>query len=184
VLVAPATSAGTSATTSVWFPPGQWTDYFSGKTYTGPSTQDVTTDWNAMPVFVRAGGIVPTRTGNVTNDVQNPLNKVTMTVATGADGAYSLYEDDGSTVGKQSATTAVHYTETGHTLRIDAAQGSFSGQPTNREWTAVFAGATQPTTVRVDGTATTAWKFDAGRHTLTVTVPSRSVRATTTITYS
>jgi hypothetical protein len=184
VLVAPATSAGTTASTSVWFPPGQWTDYFTGRTYTGPSTQDVTTDWNAMPVFVKAGGIVPTRTGDVANDVQNPLTKVTLTVAGGADGSYSLYEDDGeSAPGGPSATTAVSYTENGHVLHIAAAEGTYPGQATDREWTAVFTGATSPTTVRVDGEATQNWKFDPDRHTLTVTVPERSVTAATTITY-
>ena len=37
-LVAPVTTPGTTATTSVWFPPGRWTDYFTGKTYSGGTT--------------------------------------------------------------------------------------------------------------------------------------------------
>jgi alpha-glucosidase (family GH31 glycosyl hydrolase) len=137
-----------------------------------------------MPVFVKAGGIVPTRTNNVTNDVQNPLTKVTLTVSGGADGSYSLYEDDGTTTSKQSATTAIHYTESGHTLNIAPAQGTFTGQPTDRQWTAVFTGATAPATVTVNGTPTTDWKFDANRHTLTVTVPARSIRSATTISFT
>ncbi|MCW2945374.1 MAG: alpha-xylosidase [Actinoallomurus sp.] len=189
VLVAPATSPGGTATTSVWFPPGQWTDYFTGRTYTGPSTQNISTDWNSMPVFIKAGGIVPTRTDNVTNDVQNPLTKVTLNVTEGAGGTYSLYEDDGqSTAPNQSATTAVRYTENrrDHVLHIDPARGTFSGQVTGRQWTVVFTGATAPTAVRINGaTAPTAnWKFDANRRALTVTVPTRSVRAATTISYS
>jgi alpha-glucosidase (family GH31 glycosyl hydrolase) len=184
VLVAPATSAGTSSTTPVWFPPGRWTDYFTGKTYTGPSVVNVTSDWNSMPVFVKAGGIVPTRTDNVTNDVQNPLNKVTLTVSTGADGTYSLYEDDGRSASK-SATTRVRYTDKGHTLRIDAAKGSFDGQVAERQWTAVFTDAGAPSTVRVDGAAAPAgsWKYDPDHRTLTVTVPARSIRSATTISY-
>lgn len=38
--------------------------------------QASTTGLNSMPVFVKSGGIVPTRTGKVTNDVQNPLSSV------------------------------------------------------------------------------------------------------------
>jgi alpha-glucosidase (family GH31 glycosyl hydrolase) len=76
-----------------------------------------------MPVFVKAGGIVPTRTDNVNNDVQNPLSKVTLTVSTGANGRYSLYEDDGRSSGPKSATTKVRYTENDHTLRIAPAKG-------------------------------------------------------------
>ncbi|WP_329259633.1 carbohydrate-binding protein [Actinoallomurus sp. NBC_01490] len=186
VLVAPATSAGTSSTTSVWFPPGKWTDYFTGKTYTGPAVADVTSDWNAMPVFVKAGGIVPTRTDNVTNDVQNPLNKVTLTVSGGADGMYSLYEDDGRSASPKSATIRMRYTDKTHTLRIEPAKGSFSGQVGSRQWTAVFTNANAPSTVRVNGTPAPAgsWKYDPDRRTLTVTVPARSIRTATTISYS
>ena len=42
VLVAPVTTADddSAATTSVWFPPGSpWTDYFTGRTYQGGTTQ-------------------------------------------------------------------------------------------------------------------------------------------------
>jgi alpha-glucosidase (family GH31 glycosyl hydrolase) len=80
VLVAPVTTPGTTATTSVWFPPGSnWTDYFTGQTYTGGTTHDITTDLGSMPVFLKSGGIMTTRTDNVTNDVQNSLTKVTVT---------------------------------------------------------------------------------------------------------
>ncbi len=73
VLVAPITTAGNVACTPVWFPPGQWTDYFTGKTYAGTGTQNVSADLNAMPVFIKAGNFIVTRDDNVANDVQNPL---------------------------------------------------------------------------------------------------------------
>jgi alpha-glucosidase (family GH31 glycosyl hydrolase) len=189
VLVAPATSPGATATTSVWFPPGQWTDFFTGRTYTGPSTQNITTDWNSMPVFVKAGGIVPTRTDNVTNDVQNPLTKVTLNVAEGAGGSYSLHEDDGrSTAPNRSATTAVRYTENrrDHVLHIAPVRGTFKSQVTRRQWTVAFTNAAAPTVVHIDGVRVPAanWTFDKDRRTLTVTVPTRSVSTATTISYS
>ncbi|GAA2642606.1 TIM-barrel domain-containing protein [Paractinoplanes durhamensis] len=54
-LVAPVTTPGTSATTTVWFPPGNtWKDYFTGRTYAGGSTAQVTTTLDTMPVFVRS----------------------------------------------------------------------------------------------------------------------------------
>jgi hypothetical protein len=60
LLVAPVTTPGTTATTPVWFPPGTtWTDYFTGQTYAGGSTQTVTSGLDTMPVFVRAGATVP-----------------------------------------------------------------------------------------------------------------------------
>lgn len=168
LLVAPVTTPGTQATTSVWFPPGQWTDYFTGKTYAGGTTQQITTGLDTMPVFLRSGGIMTTRTANVTNDVQNPMTKLTATVATGAKGTFTLYEDDGSTTNKaQSARTRLTYTENHgeHTLTIGPAQGRFPGA---REWTAKFLGVpTAP--VKVSG-ASGNWTWDATTQSLTVKV--------------
>lgn len=188
LLVAPVTTPGTTATTSVWFPPGRWTDYFTGRTYEGGTTQDITTGLDSMPVFVRAGGIVPTRTDDVTNDVQNPLTKVTLTVAEGDSGSHTLYEDDGTTTDRgQSATTTVRYTEAGakHTVRIGPAVGDFSGQVTKREWTVVFRNATEPASATVNGARLSphAYDWDGTARTLTVKLPERSIHAPVTFTY-
>ncbi|MFE2427309.1 TIM-barrel domain-containing protein [Streptomyces sp. NPDC059373] len=188
LLVAPVTTPGTTATTSVWFPPGQWTDYFTGKTYAGGTTQDVTTGLDTMPVFTRAGAIVPTRTDNVTDNDRNPLAKVTLDIAEGASGSYDLYEDNGTTTDThQSATTRIRYTETGrqHTVRIGPAAGSFRGQVTGREWTVSFVNATAPTTVTANGTrlSSHAYHWDSGTRTLTVRLSQRNVRTPITFTY-
>ncbi|WP_206786271.1 TIM-barrel domain-containing protein [Amycolatopsis sp. MtRt-6] len=185
LLVAPVTSPGTPATTSVWFPPGQWTDYFTGRTYAGGTTQQVTSDLGTMPVFLRAGGITATRTADVTNDVQNPLNRVTVTVAPGASGTFSLYEDNGVSSAR-SATTKITYSERSgaHTVTVAPAQGAFQVGP--REWTVKFLGvAAAPSRVRVGGgwAPSSAWKWDAATKTLAVTVPMRPGRAPVTVTY-
>ncbi|WP_305787228.1 TIM-barrel domain-containing protein [Symbioplanes lichenis] len=62
LLVAPVTTPGTSATTTVWFPPGTtWKDVFTGRTYKGGTTATVTTTLATMPVFLRAGAANPLR---------------------------------------------------------------------------------------------------------------------------
>lgn len=188
VLVAPVTTPGTTATTSVWFPPGQWTDYFTGQTYAGGTTQNITTDLGSMPVFVKAGGIVPTRTGDVTNDVHNPLTKVTLSVATGAPGSYTLYEDNGSTTDPhQSTNTTIRYSESGgrHTLTIGPAVGHFTGEVADRQWTVAFLDATAPTAVTANGVAlaASAYHWDATAHTLTITLPQRDIHAPVVVGY-
>jgi VCBS repeat-containing protein len=189
VLVAPVTTPGTTATTSVWFPPGSsWTDYFTGKTYAGGTTQDVTTDLGSMPVFLRSGGITATRTDDVSNDVQNPLSKVTVTVAGGRPGSFSLYEDNGTTTDtRQSATTRIRYTEGDptHTALINPAVGSFTGQVSQRQWTLAFMNATAPANVTINGRPAPAgsWSWDSATRTLTVTAPSQSVHSPLTISY-
>lgn len=190
MLVAPVTTPGTTATTSVWFPPGsQWTDYFTGQTYAGGTTQNITNGLDTMPVFVRAGAVVPTRTSNVTSDDKAPLTKVTLTVAAGASGSFSLYEDDGTGTGPgHSAVTKIRYRENGtkRTVTINPATGTFHGQVRNRQWTVSLLGATAPTAVRVGGSRLSphAYHFDDATRTLTVTLPPRSLHAPITVTYS
>jgi hypothetical protein len=59
-LVAPVTTPGTTATTTVWFPPGDtWTDYFTHQVYPGGTTAQITTTLATMPVFVKGHASVP-----------------------------------------------------------------------------------------------------------------------------
>ncbi|WP_220036774.1 TIM-barrel domain-containing protein [Curtobacterium sp. MCBD17_021] len=202
VLVAPVTTANGddgTATTSVWFPAGDtWTDWFTGKTYEGGTTADVTTDLTTMPVFVRSGGIVPTRSHHVANDAA-PLDAVTVTVAAGADGSFALHEDSGegqpaaaagasARVAGNSAATAMRFTQQadGGTLDISPVDGSFDGQVRERSWTATFTNAERPQTVTVDGApvAASEWTYDADSRTLTVPVAERSVTDRTVVRYS
>jgi alpha-glucosidase (family GH31 glycosyl hydrolase) len=194
VLVAPVTTANDTNTgtakTSVWFPEGSsWTDWFTGRTYAGGTTADVTTDLDSMPVFIRSGGIVTTRSHDVANDDKGPLDAATVTVASGSNGTGSLYEDDGTTTadGIKSATTALDYTEGAGqaSLAIGAVKGSFTGQVTNRAWTVEFTNAAQPIAVSVDGVKqpASAWTYDATTRTVTVTVATRPVSQATTVSY-
>jgi alpha-glucosidase (family GH31 glycosyl hydrolase) len=185
LLVAPVTTAGTSAATSVWIPPGIWTNYFTGRSYTGPSKQSVVTDWNAMPVFIKAGGIVPQRTDNVANDVQNPLDQVTLIVGAGGDGSFNLYEDEGESdfPTTDAATTKIVYSEQSgaRTLSIGAPSGTFTGQAATRTWTADFVGVAAPSSVSADGSTIgpsnsgMGWSYNATTATLEVRLGSSDV---------
>ncbi|MFD5536588.1 TIM-barrel domain-containing protein [Streptomyces sp. NPDC127079] len=192
MLVAPVTTPGTDTTTSVWFPPGRWTDYFTGRAYTAPTggaTYAITTTLDTMPVFVRAGGIVTTRSDDVPNDSRSPLDEVTVTVAPGTSGTYSLYEDDGTTANPgRTATTRIRYAEHKgtHLLTIAPTRGTFPGQVGRRTWTVSFLGVgAAPSRVSAGGArlATTAWHWDADTHVLRVTLPPRSIRTATAVSY-
>ncbi|MER7694917.1 DUF5110 domain-containing protein, partial [Streptomyces sp. NPDC097610] len=189
MLVAPVTTPGSTATTSVWFPPGsQWTDYFTGQTYAGGTTQNITTGLDTMPVFVRAGAVVPTRTSNVISNDKAPLTKVTLTVAAGASGSYVLYEDDGTTGPGHSAVTKIRYRENGakRTVTINPTTGTFHARLKTRQWTVSLLGVTTPSTVRIGGSLLSPddYHFDSTTRTLTVTLPPQSLHASTTVTCS
>ena len=192
VLVAPITTPNDSngnGSVSVWFPPGTWTDYFTGHTYTGPSTATVTDPLSQMPVFLKAGGILPTRTDYVDNQQQSPLTKLTVNVPAGADGSYNLYQDAGEGTGYrsgQSTTAPLSWNDTSRTLTIGAQTGSYSGAPTSRAYTLRLSNSDAPTAVSVDGVQIpeTGWAWNANRRIVTVTTAALPLSSSHTITLS
>src|SRR5205085_2928372 len=73
VLVPPITSPNDgngNASATLWVAPGTWSDCFTGHVYSGPSTVTIADPLSRMPVLVKAGGIVPTRTDYVDNQAQ------------------------------------------------------------------------------------------------------------------
>ena len=188
VLVAPVTTPGTTATTKVWFPAGNsWTDWFTGRTYAGGTTRSIPTRLDTMPVFVKAGGIVPTRSNAVANDTA-PLTKVTLTVAQGAAGTSSLFEDDGTTDDRsRSRTTDLRYSEGANraTLQVRPRSGGFAGEVARRSWTVRFRNAQAPRAVTVNGVEAPAgsWTWDAGTRTVTVTTKARATGSPLDVSY-
>ena len=174
LLVAPITSpndASGNGSASVWVPPGSWTDWFTGTTYTGPATVTITAPLSRMPVLVRGGGIVPTRTDYVENAGQRPLTQVTLNVAAGADGSYSLYQDAGDGPAGQSSTTPFTWSEGSRSLTIGATAGTYPGAVSSRAYTLRLSNTAAPASVSVDGSPLpeTAWSYNGDRRTLTVT---------------
>ncbi|MFD5829689.1 TIM-barrel domain-containing protein [Lentzea sp. NPDC060358] len=150
MLVAPITTPGTTASTRVWFPPGQWTDYFTGQVYQGNTWATVSAGLDTMPVFLRSGGVLVERTGNVTNDAQNKTDALTVHVTAGAKGEFSLYEDGGK---KLSSRTRI--VQDGDKVTVHPAKGWFPGKVSKRDWTVVVHNA-DGTTRTVKATAKSA----------------------------
>jgi alpha-glucosidase (family GH31 glycosyl hydrolase) len=190
MLVAPITSAGTTASTQVWLPPGTWTDYFTGKTYTGPSIQTITDDLTKMPVFIRAGGILPIQP-YMDDSTQKSVDPLTLNVYTGADGTFSLYEDNGEGLDYQHnkyALTPISYSQRQSTIQIEAAQGRYAQQLTQRSYLVnIINVATTPSSVTVNGqvlsqtSSGTGWTYDANAQTVHVAVNQRSTQSALTI---
>jgi hypothetical protein len=192
VLVAPITSpndANGNGSVGVWIPPGTWTDYFTGTSYTGPSTTTITDSLAQLPVLIKSGGVVPTRTDYVDNQAQTPLTQLTLNVAAGADGSFSLYQDAGEGTGYQSgqsSTAAISWKDSARTLTVAANSGSYGGQPTQRSYTLRLSNSAAPTAVLVDGSQVpeTAWAYNPNSRTVTVTTASLPVGAAHTVTLS
>ena len=95
-LVAPALSENASDV-NVWIPPGVWYDYFNGTKYTGPQDISVRAELDEIPVFVKAGAIVPMGP-EVRYADEKPLDEITLDIyPTIGTTSYTLFEDDGTT---------------------------------------------------------------------------------------
>ncbi|WP_371483765.1 ricin-type beta-trefoil lectin domain protein [Kitasatospora sp. NBC_00315] len=190
VLVAPITSpndANGNGSASVWVPPGSWTDYFTGRTYTGPATVTITDPLSQMPVLIRAGGILPTRTDYVDNAGTSPLTRLTVNVAAGADGAFSLYQDAGEGAGYrsgQSTSAPLTWNDTSRTLTVGAQSGGYGGAPTARAYTLRLSNSAAPTAVLVDGVQVpeTDWSWNSNRRTVTVSTAPLALGSAHTVT--
>jgi hypothetical protein len=182
VLVAPITSAAGSV--SAWIPPGTWTDYFTGTSYTGPTTATITAPLSRMPVLVKSGGILPTRTDYVQNQ-QQPLTQLTLTVGAGANGNFALYQDSGEGTGP-SGSTPIAWNDASRTLTVGATAGTYPGAATARAYTLRLTNSVAPTAVSVDGVQVpeTAWSYNAASRTVTVTTASLPVGGAHTVTLS
>jgi hypothetical protein len=112
MLVAPVTTPGNVTSERVWFPPGTWTDWFTGATFQGPSTQTLTVPLNRMPVFVKAGGIIPEQVPMDHVGAQ-PDAPLTLRVYPGAPGHFTLYQDAGSGTGYQKGEASLTSITTG-----------------------------------------------------------------------
>ena len=191
MLVAPITSAGDTASTQVWLPPGTWTDFFTGKIYTGPSVQTITDNLSQMPVFIKAGGIVPMQP-YMDYSSQKPVDPLSLSVYAGANGSYTLYEDSGEGLAYQqgqSAQTTISYTQSqSATITIGAEQGHYTGQPSQRGYAISLVNvASAPTTVTVNGQTLSqtssgeGWTYNAATQTVSITLAERSTQSALSI---
>jgi hypothetical protein len=189
VLVAPVTKPGTVSTESVWFPPGHWTDWFTGATFTGPSQQTLTVPLDRMPVFVKDGGIVPEQ-APMSHVGARPDARTILRVYPGAPGRFSLYQDAGTGNGYQhgqySRTTITSRPGPGRSpkmsVEIDSSRGRYAGQASTRNFSVRLMRLTAPRTVVVNGHRVENWTYDATTHTVIIPVDDLPLGAGAVIT--
>ncbi|WP_140984804.1 TIM-barrel domain-containing protein [Asticcacaulis tiandongensis] len=139
-----------STSRQVYLPAGaDWYDFYTGQKHTGGQELNVAAPLDQMPLFVKAGSIVPM--GPVTQYVdEKPDAPLTINVYTGADGAFSLYEDDGVTNAYQKAGAHSRinfsYDDKSGVLTIAAREGNFEGMVANRQFKVRFIRAGGKTT--------------------------------------
>ena len=96
----------TEKSREVYLPAGtSWYDLRSGKKYEGGQTITAAADLDSIPVFVKAGSILPlAKPGSSTADMQE---EILLQAYAGADGSFTLYEDAGDGYGYEKGEYCV-----------------------------------------------------------------------------
>jgi alpha-D-xyloside xylohydrolase len=141
----------------VYFPKCEgWYDYYTGRFQEGGVCESVDAPYGRMPLYVRAGSIVPAGPEIQWSD-EKPADVIDLYVYQGADGEFTLYEDENVNYNYENgAYTMIDfaYSEVDQTLRIGARQGAFPGMLEERTFNVIKiskAGTSQPQIIRYVG---------------------------------
>ena len=146
----------TATKTAVKYLPkgAMWYDYWTNKQYKGGQRVTITTTFDRVPMFVRAGSILPLGPEMQYVGEKNWYN-LELHIYPGADGSFTLYEDEGDNYNYEKGTYSViqfSWNEKTHTLTIGDRQGRYPGMLQNRQFTVVMPDGKRQT-VRYDGNA-------------------------------
>ncbi len=155
LLVAPVVQRG-ARERELYLPPGLWYSWQDDARYVGPRRIRVPAPLERMPIFARAGALLPTRSA-VAHAAERPEEPFCLHVFPGADGAGEWVEDDGETLayrrGVVARTSARLWSRAGGRLRLELGprEGSFEVAP--RPARVHLHACPPPSSVWLDGAA-------------------------------
>lgn len=189
-IVTPGVGLGHVSHQTVWFPQGDWYNYFTGEHFASKGATDalVSADINEFPLYVKGGVPIPMQP-YAPRMASAPLATLIVRCYPGPDGKkgeFTLYEDDGVTRDYQHgafATTPLSYLRQGDkiTVTVGPTKGSYAGQVTQRDIVVELPNTSRATKVMVDNKAVHP-TYDATLCINLIAVPARSVARATTIT--
>jgi alpha-glucosidase (family GH31 glycosyl hydrolase) len=142
-----------AAKTKAWIPEGIYIDWMTGMIYKGNMWLNLYRNMELMPILLKAGAIVPCAVlGESQNGTDNP-KKLEITVCAGADGEFTLYEDDGISMdyreGKIAETRFCLDFWNKSEFRIQKAAGNSDLIPKERTYQIRFLGFTDPVEITI-----------------------------------
>jgi alpha-glucosidase len=104
ILVAPVVEKGAKSHRA-YLPAGTWFDWWTGEKLAGKRWIERPVDLTTLPLYVRAGAIMPLDPVRQFT-AQTVTGPTTLRVHPGADGAFTLYDDDGQSLGYRDGSDA------------------------------------------------------------------------------
>jgi alpha-glucosidase len=121
----------------LWLPPGRWIEWFTGTPLEGGRTATRAFLLDEIPVYVKAGAIVPMQP-KMRSTGERPLDPLVLAIFPGEHGETRVYEDEGDTPGYKTgahAWTPVRVQRTGAdalVVRVLPLEGRYPGMPAER----------------------------------------------------
>lgn len=177
LMVCPVVTKG-AQTRTVYLPEGTWYDYWTGKKYDGKKYVHVITPLDTIPVFARAGTIIPMQPAMKYMD-ETPVEQLTLDIFPGLSSSFDLYEDDGLSLdyrSGKSSVTRISASLTGGNLKvqIDKPEGSFRPYPHSYLFKIHLDPGVRPVSVRINNKINTDYRYASGEQVLYVTAPPKS----------
>jgi alpha-D-xyloside xylohydrolase len=114
----------------VYLPSGQdWFDFWTGETLEGDQNLVLDAPIEKIPLLVRAGSIIPMGPF-LQYATEKPANPLELRIYPGADGSFTLYEDENDNYNYEKdiyATIGFIWNEENQTLTIEERKGQFPG---------------------------------------------------------
>lgn len=139
----------------VWLPPGTWHHFFTGEQFEGDSWQVQYGRLQDIPLFARAGAIVPLGPKVGWGGLDNP-ERIDLHCFAGASGEFTLYEDDGESLAYRQGSYALttyrqEWQDDEMVVTVTAVSGDPTHVPNHRHYCLHLRG--------ISGSATlTAWR--------------------------
>jgi alpha-D-xyloside xylohydrolase len=141
ILVSPVTEPGVKQW-SLYLPAhdGGWIDFWSGEMRKGGMHIDVPADIETLPLFVKAGSIIPM--GAAVQYASQPTDEpMEIRIYPGADATFTLYEDEGDNYHYEKgaySTIELKWDEATATFTAGKREGSFSGMEKRQQFRVVL----------------------------------------------
>jgi alpha-D-xyloside xylohydrolase len=140
LMINPVTTAGANNRT-VYLPSGTWYDFWTGASIPSGNV-NASAPLQTIPIYARAGAILPM--GPKIQYATQSSDPIELRVYPGANGSFTLYEDEGDGYNYESgkyATIPITYIDKPQNLIIGARSGSFTGMLASRTFKVVFVKA-------------------------------------------
>ena len=125
---------------SLYLPKAQWYDFWPGRMIDGGQRITAEAPLERLPIYVRSGSIVPMGP-NVEWTGQAAADTIELRIYKGADGEFSLYEDEGDNYNYEKGIYSMipfHWDEMKQELTIGDRVGEFSGMLESRTFKIIF----------------------------------------------